>query len=115
MTLQANQFAARSPLYRLQASATLAHFGESCIVTTYGQGDESALLGHCALIDLTSLARYGLRGPADQPLARDRIGPGHDHCEASDPQIGPDRARHPAVVEAADRDVARDDQTGLCA
>ena len=64
MTLHANQFAARSPLYRLQAGATLAQFGESCIVTTYGQGDESALLGHCALIDLTSLARYGLRGPA---------------------------------------------------
>lgn len=64
MTLQANQFAARSPLYRLQAGATLAPFGESCIVTTYGQGDESALLGHCALLDLTNLARYGLRGPA---------------------------------------------------
>ena len=64
MTLQANQFAARSPLYRLQAGATLAPFGESCIVTTYGQGDENALLGHCALIDLTNLARYGLRGPA---------------------------------------------------
>ncbi|UZZ09737.1 sarcosine oxidase [Ectopseudomonas mendocina] len=64
MTLQATQFAARSPLYRLQAGATLARFGESCIVTDYGQDDESALLSHCALLDLTNQARYGLRGPA---------------------------------------------------
>ena len=86
MTLQANQFAARSPLYRLQAGATLAPFGESCIVTTYGQGDESALLGHCALLDLTNLARYGLRGPAAvRRLEADDRHPGND---------GNDRHRH---------------------
>ena len=84
MTLQADQFAARSPVYRLQAGATLAPFGESSIVTSYGQGDESALLGHCALLDLTNLARYGLRGPA----AADYLGTlGYQLPQAPNPEL----------------------------
>jgi hypothetical protein len=99
MTLQANQFSARSPLYRLQVGATLAPFGESCIVTTYGQDDESALLSHCALLDLTNLARYGLRGPNARRLPHRA---GLPVAAGAQPGAEPDRWQ-PCAAPVADR------------
>lgn len=96
--LQAQQFTERSPLYRKQAGATLGRLGDSVIVAHYGEHGESAQLEHCALLDLTNLARVGFRGAqaADYLAAR-----GHALPEA------PNRA----LTQADGSHVARLSQT----
>ncbi|MBU1330971.1 MAG: sarcosine oxidase [Gammaproteobacteria bacterium] len=64
MSLHAEHFSERSPLYRLHQGGQLSALGESCIVSTYGAGDERAHAAHCGLLDLSNLARVGFRGAA---------------------------------------------------
>lgn len=64
MSIQAERFSERSPLYRLHQGARLGRVGDSCIVARYGQGDESATAARCGLLDLSNLARVGFRGAA---------------------------------------------------
>ncbi|SEQ57196.1 sarcosine oxidase subunit gamma [Pseudomonas cuatrocienegasensis] len=64
MSLHAEHFSERSPLYRLHQDAQLNALGDSCIVSNYGAGDERARAAHCGLLDLSNLARVGFRGAA---------------------------------------------------
>lgn len=64
MTIQAEHFSERSPLYRLHEGAQLGQVGDSCMVTNHGNDDERALAANCGLLDMSNLARVGFRGTA---------------------------------------------------
>ena len=64
MSIGAEHFSERSPLYRLHAEARLGRIGDSCIATAHGDQDERASAARCALLDLSNLPRVGFRGVA---------------------------------------------------
>ncbi len=64
MSIGAEHFSERSPLYRLHAEARLGRIGDSCIATAHGDQDERVIAARCALLDLSNLPRVGFRGVA---------------------------------------------------
>lgn len=61
-SLTAEAFKERSPLYAKHQDASLVALADTAAVARYSEAAENTQLAHCALVDLSNLARVGFRG-----------------------------------------------------